>query len=105
MVELFKGIKVDWLGKRKLFFIISIALLLIGMVSLVTRGFRYGLDFKGGTVVTVKFNEAVDIGSDSKFVATGEHSNDPVARRWKPVPDRTGKGRGNRGCQHWTGKP
>ena len=64
MVELFKGIKVDWLGKRKLFFIISIALLLIGMVSLVTKGeFRYGLDFKGGTVVTVKFNEAVDIGA------------------------------------------
>ena len=26
MIELFKGIKVDWLGKRKLFFSISIAL-------------------------------------------------------------------------------
>jgi preprotein translocase subunit SecF len=64
MVELFKGIKVDWLGKRKLFFAISMVLLLIGMVSLImNKGFRYGLDFKGGTVVTVKFNEAVDIGA------------------------------------------
>jgi hypothetical protein len=38
MVELFKGIKVDWLGKRKLFFAISIVLLMIGMASLSRRG-------------------------------------------------------------------
>lgn len=64
MVELFQGIKVDWLGKRKLFFGISIALMLVGMASLVVKGnFRYGLDFKGGTLVRVKFQEAVDIGA------------------------------------------
>jgi preprotein translocase subunit SecF len=63
MIELFKGIRVDWLGKRKLFFTISMVLLLIGMASLVVKGrFNYGLDFKGGTVVRVKFNDAVDIG-------------------------------------------
>ena len=62
MVELFKGIKVDWLGKRKLFFAISIGLLLIGMASLVAKGtFRYGLDFKGGTLVRVRFPNVVDI--------------------------------------------
>lgn len=62
MVELFKGIKVDWLGKRKLFFGISIALMLTGMISLAMKGqFRYGLDFKGGTLVRVKFQEPVDI--------------------------------------------
>jgi preprotein translocase subunit SecF len=62
MVELFKGIQVDWLGKRKLFFGISIALMLVGMISLASRGqFRYGLDFKGGTLVRVKFSEPVDI--------------------------------------------
>jgi preprotein translocase subunit SecF len=63
MVELFRGIKVDWLGKRKLFFAISIVLLGIGMGSLLYKGeFRYGTDFKGGTVVNVKFTENVDIG-------------------------------------------
>src|SRR4029434_9691589 len=62
MVELFRGIKVDWLGKRKLFFTISIVLLAIGMASLLYKGeFRYCLDLKGGTVVTVKFAETVDI--------------------------------------------
>jgi preprotein translocase subunit SecF len=64
MVELFQGVKVDWLGKRKLFFFISIALLLIGIASLAMKGeFRYGLDFKGGTLVVVRFNEPVDIGA------------------------------------------
>jgi preprotein translocase subunit SecF len=64
MIELFKGIQVDWLGRRKLFFSISILLLVIGMTSLLTKGqFRYGLDFKGGTLVRVCFAEAVDIGA------------------------------------------
>ena len=62
MIELFKGLKVDWLGKRKLFFSISMALLLVGMTSLVLkRGFEYGTDFKGGTVVVVRFKEPVRI--------------------------------------------
>ena len=64
MVELFQGIKVDWLAKRKLFFAISIALMLVGMVSIAVKGFRYGLDFKGGTLVRVEFQDpAVDIGA------------------------------------------
>jgi preprotein translocase subunit SecF len=62
MIELFKGLKVDWLGKRKLFFSISMVLLVVGMSSLIMKkGFRYGTDFKGGTVVVVKFKEAVPI--------------------------------------------
>jgi len=62
MIELFKGLKVDWLGKRKLFFAVSMALLLVGMTSLVLkRGFEYGTDFKGGTVVVVRFKEPVRI--------------------------------------------
>ena len=58
MLELFKDVKVDWLGKRRWFFIISIVLLLFGMASLLKeRTFRYGVDFKGGTSVSVRFRE------------------------------------------------
>jgi preprotein translocase subunit SecF len=63
MFELFKNLKVDWLGKRKLFISISILLVLTGMASLVTKqGFSYGLDFKGGTQVKVRFTDPVEIG-------------------------------------------
>jgi preprotein translocase subunit SecF len=62
MVEIFKDIKIDWLGKRKLFFAISVGLLLIGMASLVKeRTFRYGVDFRGGTSVQVQFNEHIPV--------------------------------------------
>src|SRR6185295_6312826 len=62
MIELFRGIKVDWLGKRKLFLAISGALMLLGLVSLVHKGsFKYGVDFKGGTIVNVRFHQKPDI--------------------------------------------
>jgi preprotein translocase subunit SecF len=56
MIELFRDIKVDWLGKRKIFLAISGALMLAGLISLVIKGsFNYGVDFKGGTIVQVRF--------------------------------------------------
>lgn len=62
MVEIFRDVKVDWLGKRKLFFAISGCLILIGAISLVREGsFRYGVDFKGGTIVYVRFQETVPV--------------------------------------------
>jgi preprotein translocase subunit SecF len=55
-------VKVDWLGKRKLFLAISGSIMLLGLVSLVIkRGFEYGVDFKGGTIVQVRFKEKPDI--------------------------------------------
>src|SRR5437867_5196459 len=62
MIEIFRNVRIDWLGKRKLFFAISIGLLLIGMASLIKeRTFRYGVDFKGGTSVRVRFKEHVPV--------------------------------------------
>ncbi len=61
MVELFGNINIDWLGKRKIFFGITTLLIAIGLISLLVHGqFRYGVDFKGGTIVKVRFNEKTD---------------------------------------------
>jgi len=60
MIELFTGIKVDWIGKRQIFFAISIALLVVGMISLIQKGkFRYGVDFRGGMTMKVHFKQPV----------------------------------------------
>jgi preprotein translocase subunit SecF len=62
MIELFRNIKIDWLGKRKLLMAVSALVMVLGLISLVTRGgFRYGVDFRGGTIVQVRFNEKPDI--------------------------------------------
>ncbi|RLB63099.1 MAG: protein translocase subunit SecF [Deltaproteobacteria bacterium] len=54
-------INIDFIGKRKLAMILSGALILIGLVSLVVNGGpNYGIDFVGGTLVQVKFSESTD---------------------------------------------
>jgi len=59
-MELFNGIKVDWIGKRQWFFAVSIALLVIGMISLVHKGkFQYGVDFRGGITMKEIFDAPI----------------------------------------------
>jgi preprotein translocase subunit SecF len=56
MIEFFKEPNIDWMGKAKYFYGLSGFLLLIGLVSWFQQGgLRYGIDFKGGTNVDVRF--------------------------------------------------
>ena len=56
MIEFFKEPNIDWMGKAKYFYGLSGILLLAGLVSWVYQGgLRYGIDFKGGTNVDVRF--------------------------------------------------
>lgn len=62
MIELFHGSSIDWLGKRKLFLAISGFVMFLGLVSLVVKkGFVYGVDFKGGTKIQVRFNNTPEV--------------------------------------------
>ena len=55
-MELFKQTNIDFLGIKWPFIIASALLLAVGLGSLVMRGGpRYGIDFKGGAMVYVKF--------------------------------------------------
>ncbi len=52
---------IEFVGKRKIAFIVSIALIVIGLVSLLVKGGpEYGIDFAGGTLVQVKFTDTTD---------------------------------------------
>ncbi|MCU1449354.1 MAG: protein translocase subunit secF [Acidimicrobiales bacterium] len=48
----------DFIGRRRLFFIISAVVIAAGIFSLVTQGLNLGIDFKGGTSWTVKAKNA-----------------------------------------------
>ena len=61
MVELFGNIQFDWLRNRRMFFGFSMLLLLVGMGSILTLGLRYGVDFQGGAIVYVRFDQAIPI--------------------------------------------
>ncbi|MCK5838011.1 MAG: protein translocase subunit SecF, partial [Desulfobacula sp.] len=57
------GINIDFIGKQKIGFVLSIALILLSIGSLVVhKGPNYGIDFVGGTIIQLKFSESVPIG-------------------------------------------
>ena len=51
--------KVDFIGKKKIAYIVSGALILISLVSIFTKGFTYGVDFTGGRTYVVRFDSNV----------------------------------------------
>lgn len=55
------GINYDWIGKRKLAYAFSLALIAIGVGSFFMRGFELGVDFKGGYSFNVAFDKPVEI--------------------------------------------
>ncbi len=48
------------MGKKKVAFILSGILLLASIAGFLTKGLTYGIDFKGGTLIQVQFNEEPD---------------------------------------------
>lgn len=53
---------IDFMGRRRIWYGVSIAIILVGMTSLVMKGFDLGIDFLGGTELIVHFREPVAIG-------------------------------------------
>ncbi len=54
-----KDTHIDFIGMRKIFYGISIAITVLGIGSLVIRGLNPGIDFSGGRTYVVRFNEPV----------------------------------------------
>ncbi len=62
MIEFFKEPNIDWMGKAKYFYGLSGILLLAGLISWFQQGgLRYGIDFRGGTNVDVRFAQTPNI--------------------------------------------
>jgi SecD/SecF fusion protein len=57
----FTKMNYDFVGKRRMFYIISLVLIGAGLVSMFTRGFNMGVDFAGGTSYKVAFAQEVNV--------------------------------------------
>ena len=56
----FNNMNIQFVNKRKYAYIFSGTLALIGLISIVTRGFDYGVDFTGGRSYVVRFEQNVN---------------------------------------------
>jgi preprotein translocase subunit SecF len=60
-MEILRDVKIDWLGHRWKFIGLSGAVALLTVILYFVRGgFTFGIDFTGGTVAYIKFQEAPD---------------------------------------------
>ncbi|MBR6906258.1 MAG: protein translocase subunit SecF [Selenomonadaceae bacterium] len=51
----------DIARRGKIWFIISLIIIIPGIFSMCTRGFNFGIDFTGGTIIDLKFDQPVTI--------------------------------------------
>ncbi len=67
-MRIFENLNLDYLSKRKLFYIISTSLFLIGLINVIFRGLVFGIDFKGGTEIVLQFDNPVEISQIRQYV-------------------------------------
>jgi preprotein translocase SecF subunit len=68
-MRVFQNFNYDFLGKRKFTYIISGGLFLIGLISVLIRGFHFGVDFKGGSEIVLQFEKPIEISSIRNYMA------------------------------------
>jgi preprotein translocase SecF subunit len=70
-MRLFGKTHIDFMGKRRSWYMVSAAVILAGLISLGMRGLDYGIDFLGGTEMIVRFENPMQIGDVRDAMAKG----------------------------------
>jgi len=65
-------INIDFLGKRKRLAVISAITIVVCLGSIFTRGFNFGIDFTGGTLVEVSYPDPVELNQVRKLLQGSE---------------------------------
>ncbi|MHC3129144.1 MAG: protein translocase subunit SecF [Candidatus Bathyarchaeota archaeon] len=66
-MDFFRRSNFDIIGRSKLWFTVSLVVIVVGMASMVTKGMNYGIDFTGGSLLKYQFERSL----------VGEGSSEP----------------------------
>jgi preprotein translocase subunit SecF len=61
-MRLFKKTNINFMAVRGKMYIMSSAIIVVGLISLFIKGVNYGIDFRGGTELVMSFSERADYG-------------------------------------------
>ena len=56
-----KDTSINFMGVRKLTYVLSIGLFLLSIACIAIKGFNYGIDFSGGILIELKADEKINI--------------------------------------------
>ncbi len=77
-MHILQGFNIDFMGKRRAAVIVSGVALLLCLVSMVVRGFNLGLDFTGGTLIEVEYEQPVELADVRAALTEGGFSGATV---------------------------
>ncbi len=79
--RLYRGeVSFDFIGRKRVFYLISASLILISLVALLVRGLNYSVEFKGGTLFQFKAANVTisEVGATAK---AGGAPDDPIVQQ------------------------
>jgi len=86
MLQIIKETKIDFIGKRNIFFSLSIIVILLGVFAYFSKGSQaYGIDFTGGQIQEYRFSEVVSI-DEIRTVLKNIGLQDAVIQQFKEDP-------------------
>jgi len=68
----FANVKKDWIGNRKIAYMISGTLIVLSLVSFIFRGFELGVDFKGGYSYNIDFDQSISVDAEALRTSLNE---------------------------------
>ncbi len=78
----FKNTKIKFIDKRKVFYVISGSLILVSIISLMTKGLEQGIDFVGGRTYVVKFEKPVNTMEIAKSLEVAFEGDAPEVKTY-----------------------
>lgn len=79
-----KGVNIDFMGYRRPALIFSAALILLAALMLIVRGLNFGIDFTGGTLIEVGYENDVQLSSVRQALTEGGFAGAAVQRFGTP---------------------
>ena len=80
-MEIFKTAKVyNFMGKKIPLLSVSTILVILSIVSLLTKGLNFGIDFAGGTVIQVKYEKEAPISEIRDILKNTKYSNAVISK-------------------------
>jgi len=79
-INAFTNVHINFIGLRKKLYAVSIVVIVIGMISLATKGLNFGVDFSGGRSYIVKFDQDVSTKDIRKSLGKAFNGEEPEVK-------------------------